>query len=115
MVSRSSAQNAAEIAASFFLPESYCHNMSEIKAISPAASSHGLNKNTKGASSLSIAEPSSEEKGKTSVWRKLVGLVWDSVEGDPGYRRYVQRLDTFFLYGLSVCRSPLMNLSSLNT
>lgn len=73
--------------------------MSEIKAISPVASSHDLNKNTKDASSLSIAELSSEEKGKTSVWRKLVGLVWDSVEGDPEYRRYVQRLDTFFLYG----------------
>lgn len=78
--------------------------MSEIKVISPAASSHDLNKNTKGASSLSIAEPSSEEKGNTSVWRKIVGLVWDSVEGDPEYRRYIQRLDTLFLYGLSVCK-----------
>jgi ACS family pantothenate transporter-like MFS transporter len=76
--------------------------MTEAKAMSPVASSPDLNKGMKDASSISIAGPSCEEKGKTSFWRKTVGLVWDSVEGDPEYRRYVQRLDTFFLYGLSV-------------
>lgn len=76
--------------------------MSEAEAASPVALSLDLNKSMKDASSMSIAGPSSEEKGKTSVWRKIVGLVWDTVEGDPEYRKYVQRLDTFFLYGLSV-------------
>lgn len=37
------------------------------------------------------------EVKNTSRWRKIVGYVWDSVEGDPEYRQYVQRLDLFFL------------------
>ena len=32
---------------------------------------------------------------KSSWWRSVVGLVWDSVEGDARNRRYVQKLDTF--------------------
>ncbi|EXJ86334.1 hypothetical protein A1O3_03285 [Capronia epimyces CBS 606.96] len=31
----------------------------------------------------------------TNWWRRIVGLVWDSVEGDPRERKYVQKLDTF--------------------
>lgn len=34
---------------------------------------------------------------QTSWWRRLVGLIWDSVEGDARNRRYVQKLDGFLL------------------
>lgn len=30
-------------------------------------------------------------------WRRLLGLFWDSVDGDPRDRRYVQKLDSFLL------------------
>jgi hypothetical protein len=35
-------------------------------------------------------------KQSKSLWRSVVSFVWDSVDGDPEYRRYVQRLDMFF-------------------
>jgi hypothetical protein len=36
---------------------------------------------------------------KKSTWRRwLVGLVWDSVEGDARNRRYVQKLDNYLLF-----------------
>lgn len=38
-----------------------------------------------------------EGKKPTNWWRRTVGLVWDSVEGDARNRRYVQKLDTFLL------------------
>jgi len=34
---------------------------------------------------------------KSTWWRRAVGLIWDSVEGDARNRRYVQKLDTFLL------------------
>lgn len=80
--------------------------MTEIKAISPVASDSDLNKNVKDASSVAVIESSPGNPAKTSFWRKVVGLVWDSVEGDPEYRKYVQRLDTFFLYGLTIFILP---------
>ncbi|RAO64700.1 uncharacterized protein BHQ10_000712 [Talaromyces amestolkiae] len=43
------------------------------------------------------------EVKNTSRWRKIVGYVWDSVEGDPEYRQYVQRLDLFFLQRICQC------------
>ncbi|KAJ9134340.1 Pantothenate transporter liz1 [Pleurostoma richardsiae] len=49
-------------------------------------------------STTAVPEPVDEhlpETKKTSWWRRLVGLIWDSVEGDPRDRRYVQKLDTF--------------------
>lgn len=61
-----------------------------------------LDNNVKDASSV-VIEPAQGESRKTSLWRRVVGLVWDSVEGDPEYRQYVQRLDTFFLYDISFC------------
>ena len=70
--------------------------MSETKAVSPVAADSDLNKNVKDASSVAI-EPSPGDVAKTSLWRRVFGLVWDSVDGDPEYRKYVQRLDTFFL------------------
>lgn len=39
-----------------------------------------------------------DELREESSWaRSLVGLVWNSVEGDAKNRRYVQKLDTFLL------------------
>ncbi|KAI8653906.1 MFS domain-containing protein [Fusarium sp. Ph1] len=32
---------------------------------------------------------------KRPLWRRLVGFFWDSVDGDPRDRRYIQKLDTF--------------------
>lgn len=32
----------------------------------------------------------------TNWWRRIGGFVWDTVEGDPEYRRYVTRLDRIF-------------------
>lgn len=34
----------------------------------------------------------------TSWWHRIVGLVGDSLDGEPEYRHYVQRLDRIFLY-----------------
>ncbi|KAL4815135.1 major facilitator superfamily domain-containing protein [Aspergillus spinulosporus] len=32
---------------------------------------------------------------KTSLWRRCVGLVWDTVEGEPEERRFVRKVDWF--------------------
>ncbi|KAK1987053.1 pantothenate transporter liz1 [Colletotrichum cereale] len=72
--------------------------MSEVKGIVPVAQSDAnsdLDKSEKDARPMTAIETTTEEN-KSSWWRKAVGLVWDSVEGDPEYRKYVQRLDTFF-------------------
>ncbi len=37
------------------------------------------------------------KKSKAALWRRVVGLVWDSVEGDKRHQRYVKKLDTFLL------------------
>lgn len=34
---------------------------------------------------------------KTSRWRRIVGVLWDSFDGTPQERRYVRKLDTFLL------------------
>lgn len=47
-------------------------------------------------SALSILD-SSETEAKSSLWRRVLSFVWDSADGDPEYRRYVQRLDLFLL------------------
>jgi ACS family pantothenate transporter-like MFS transporter len=44
-----------------------------------------------------IGSPTDEHK-TTSWWHRIVGLVWDSLDGEPEYRHYVQRLDRIFLY-----------------
>lgn len=51
----------------------------------------------------------------TPKWRKILGFVWDTAEGDEEYRRYVQRLDLIFLYDIPnyprlafFCDSPLI-------
>ncbi|OAA57988.1 pantothenate transporter liz1 [Niveomyces insectorum RCEF 264] len=42
-----------------------------------------------------LATADTAEARPSSWWRWLVGLVWDSVEGDARNRRYVQKLDLF--------------------
>lgn len=34
---------------------------------------------------------------KTSRWRRIIGCVWDSAEGTPRNRKYVQKLDAYML------------------
>jgi ACS family pantothenate transporter-like MFS transporter len=51
---------------------------------------------TKNATALSITVGSDTET-KSPLWRRVLSFVWDSADGDPEYRRYVQRLDLFLL------------------
>ena len=44
-----------------------------------------------------IDDAPSHATKRSSWWRRLVGLIWDSVEGDARNRRYVQKLDGFLL------------------
>ncbi|SMQ48375.1 unnamed protein product [Zymoseptoria tritici ST99CH_3D1] len=37
-----------------------------------------------------------QKKDSASIWRRCLSFIWDSVDGDPEYRRYVRRLDLFF-------------------
>ncbi|KAJ4289671.1 hypothetical protein N0V90_011000 [Kalmusia sp. IMI 367209] len=75
--------------------------MSDVKEITQVAASDTASSNDKlptekGLAVVTKKEPSLPQGKTTSLWRRIVGLVWDSVEGDPEYRRYVQRLDRFF-------------------
>ena len=56
---------------------------------------------TKDGLHATVAESASteaEHAKQASLWRHIVGVVWDSLEGEPEYRHYVQRLDRIFLY-----------------
>ncbi|KAH4077259.1 hypothetical protein HBI75_235210 [Parastagonospora nodorum] len=33
---------------------------------------------------------------QNAFWRRCVGVIWDSLEGEPEYRHYVQKLDRIF-------------------
>ncbi|KAK7699769.1 hypothetical protein SLS64_011381 [Diaporthe eres] len=85
--------------------------MPEAKAIPPVPSDSDLNKPVKDTSSVAVVEPSPGQTIKTPLWRRIIGLVWDSVEGDPEYRKYVQRLDTFFLYDHLIFVNPQPSFS----
>jgi hypothetical protein len=52
---------------------------------------------TKNATTLE-APVRSDTETKSPLWRRVLSFVWDSADGDPEYRRYVQRLDLFLLY-----------------
>jgi hypothetical protein len=39
----------------------------------------------------------SESLKKQSQWRKVLGVFWDSVDGEQRDRKFVQKLDTFLL------------------
>ncbi|OAP54783.1 hypothetical protein AYL99_11231 [Fonsecaea erecta] len=47
------------------------------------------------AQSLEQQETVPVPRKTTQWWRRVLGLVWDSVEGDARNRRYVQKLDSF--------------------
>jgi ACS family pantothenate transporter-like MFS transporter len=51
---------------------------------------------TKNATSLTTPATRDTE-AKSSLWRRVLSFIWDSADGDPEYRRYVQRLDLFLL------------------
>lgn len=40
---------------------------------------------------------SRDNKPRSTLWRRILSFIWDSIDGDPEYRRYIQRLDLFFL------------------
>jgi ACS family pantothenate transporter-like MFS transporter len=66
--------------------------------VAPDTSSSDDDHTSKEVGAIAVTEVNiGSEFRTTSRWRKIVGYVWDSVEGDPKYRRYVQRLDLFFL------------------
>jgi hypothetical protein len=62
-----------------------------------AESSNEPSKNNIESTTVHPVIEASEESTKSSWGRYLVGLVWDSVEGDARNRRYVQKLDSFLL------------------
>ena len=51
----------------------------------------------KNATSALSMPDRNETEAKSSLWRRVLSFVWDSADGDPEYRRYVQRLDVFLL------------------
>lgn len=38
-----------------------------------------------------------QELKTTSWWRHILGYVWDSAEGTPQNRKYVQKIDAYML------------------
>ncbi|TVY83996.1 Pantothenate transporter liz1 [Lachnellula suecica] len=52
--------------------------------------------NVKEVASATVSDGSLDHEIKTtSWWRRIVGFVWDSAEGEPRNRRYVQKLDAY--------------------
>lgn len=47
--------------------------------------------------SSSDASIANETPIKRSLWRQLLGLIWDTFEGDPEERRFVRKVDYFLL------------------
>ena len=56
------------------------------------------NDSTRTKNAISLTMPiESDTETKSPLWRRVLSFVWDSADGDPEYRRYVQRLDLFLL------------------
>ena len=56
------------------------------------------NDSTRTKNAISLTMPiGSDTETKSPLWRRVLSFVWDSADGDPEYRRYVQRLDLFLL------------------
>ena len=56
------------------------------------------NDSTRTKNATSLTTPiASDTATKSPIWRRILSFVWDSADGDPEYRRYVQRLDLFLL------------------
>lgn len=75
--------------------------MADVKQPSLAATPIGTqdddSTHTKNATRALSIPATSETEAKSSLWRRVLSFVWDSADGDPEYRRYVQRLDLFLL------------------
>jgi ACS family pantothenate transporter-like MFS transporter len=65
-------------------------------AAMPIETSDNDSTRTKNAATLAIPVESNTER-ESPLWRRVLSFVWDSADGDPQYRRYVQRLDLFLL------------------
>jgi ACS family pantothenate transporter-like MFS transporter len=74
--------------------------MSDMKQLSltamPIETPDNDSTHMKNATSLTMPVGSDAET-KSPLWRRVLSFVWDSADGDPEYRRYVQRLDLFLL------------------
>lgn len=53
--------------------------------------------NPKEVSTATVSNDSINSEVTTSRWRRIVGLVWDSAEGEPRNRKYVQKVDAYML------------------
>lgn len=65
-------------------------------ATRPIEAADDESNHTKNATSLTTPATRDTET-KSSLWRRVLSFIWDSADGDPEYRRYVQRLDLFLL------------------
>ncbi|RDW63694.1 hypothetical protein BP6252_11239 [Coleophoma cylindrospora] len=66
--------------------------MSDVKEVTPAV----------------VSDTSIDHEVRTSWWRRIVGLVWDSAEGEPRERKYVQKIDGFMFLGIMIGSLPAM-------
>ncbi|RMZ79996.1 hypothetical protein DV738_g2932, partial [Chaetothyriales sp. CBS 135597] len=65
---------------------------SDSSAVALAESLHA-----KDVTEVNVTDADSQDnKPKRTLWRHVLSFVWDSVDGDPEYRKYIQRLDLFF-------------------
>lgn len=71
--------------------------MSTTNTSSAAAAKHAASVTDEEVASPVVENYDGESAQKRPLWRRLVGYVWDSVDGDPRDRRYIQKLDTFLL------------------
>lgn len=71
--------------------------MATKKEIGPATASDTSPKDSSLVTTDERHLASQTEAASTSTWRRVAGLIWDTAEGDPEYRKYVQRLDFIFL------------------
>ena len=74
--------------------------MADVKQANPEAMPIETpdNDSTRTKNATSLTTPiTSDTETKSPIWRRVLSFGWDSADGDPEYRRYVQRLDLFLL------------------
>lgn len=70
----------------------------DITALGKPDSSSGVESIRKDGGFVTVKDtPVVQTETRTTGWRRILSFVWDSVDGDPEYRKYVRRLDLFFL------------------
>ncbi len=71
-------------------------NNKDVDLTTTVGSSDSIDRDVK--ISAVVSDKAIEQEFKTtSRWRRVIGYVWDSAEGTPRNRRYVQRLDAYML------------------